>query len=212
MGKVALISGGIDSIAAALLAGTEDAVPVFVDYGQSSRARELECAKALAERFFEKKFIRVDLPWYREFVSPPLCTGAEALRKPLGHNRSIAYAPFRNSLFIVIAAAIAEANGLQQVVTGSHRSDTVYPDNSPEYAEAMNGLLSTASMAETIELVTPVMEMDKVEIIKAAHALGVPFELTWGCYSSSDKPCRSCLSCNDRARSFKAAGIIDPLT
>ena len=211
MAKIALVSGGIDSITAALLAGTDDAVPLFFDYGQNARVRELECAEALAGRFFEKKMIRIDLPWYREFVSPPLCVDEEAVRRPLGQNRGIAYAPFRNSLFIVIAAAVAEANGLRQVVTGSHGTDTVYPDNSPEYAKAMNGLLSTASMAETIELVTPVMAMDKVEIIRAAQALGVPFELTWGCYSSNDKPCRSCLSCNDRARSFKAAGIADPL-
>lgn len=208
MGKVALISGGIDSIVAALLAGTEDTLPIFVDYGQNSRKRERECAEILAKRYFEHELIRIDMRWYKKFVSPPLCDDKNTLS---GHDRDIAYAPFRNSLFIMVASAIAEANGCRQIVVGSHFLDTVYPDNSPEYVEAMNRLLDIAGKSQmTIRLVAPVMDMKKVDIIRAGQGLGIPFEHTWSCYSSNKMPCETCLNCNDRRKAFDEAGTVTP--
>jgi len=208
LGKVALISGGIDSIVAALLAGTENTLPIFVDYGQNSRKRERECAEILAKRYFEHELIRIDMRWYKKFVSPPLCDGKNALS---GHDRDIAYAPFRNSLFIMVASAIAEANECRQIVVGSHFLDTVYPDNSPEYVEAMNRLLDIAGKSQmTIRLVAPVMDMKKVDIIRAGQGLGVPFEHTWSCYSSNKMPCETCLNCNDRRKAFDEAGTVNP--
>lgn len=209
MGRVSLLSGGIDSILAALLAGTEGAIPLFVDYGQHSRARESACAGELAKLYFGLELIRVELPWYARFVSPPLCSDEKALGRP---DRHIAYAPFRNSLFVMIGAAIAEANGLRQVVLGSHNGDNIYPDNSPAYLEAMNGLLSVASKTDmTVEVTAPVLHMDKTEIVRQAQVMGIPFQHTWSCYFSGETPCGHCLNCNDRSRAFEAAGMDDPV-
>ena len=49
----------------------------------------------------------------------------------------------------------------------------------------------------------------KVQIVKLAANLKVPFELTWSCYAGGKKPCGHCDSCKLRAKGFEEAGVHD---
>jgi len=62
-----------------------------------------------------------------------------------------------------------------------------------------------------IEILTPLIGMEKSEIVRLGSRLGVPFELTWSCYKSSDLACGTCDSCVLRRRAFSQAGIEDPI-
>lgn len=208
--RVALISGGVDSIVACLLAGASKTLPLFFNYGQKAKLMEYKCARFLAKKYCGIRLQRIKLPWYRSVVSPPICRRYSFLSH---ENRNVAYAPFRNSIFILIAAAIAEVNGYSEVIIGSHNHDTVYPDNSPEYIEAMNELISIAGMGDhPIRIISPVINMNKEEIIQKALEIGIPVENTWSCYNSNRIPCGVCLNCNERRNAFVSLGVKDPMT
>jgi 7-cyano-7-deazaguanine synthase len=62
-----------------------------------------------------------------------------------------------------------------------------------------------------ITIQTPLIAMDKAEIVKMGMTLDAPLELTWSCYSGSEKACGVCDSCALRLRGFAKAGYEDPI-
>jgi 7-cyano-7-deazaguanine synthase len=63
-----------------------------------------------------------------------------------------------------------------------------------------------------IEIVTPLIELRKAEIVQLGLELAAPFDLTWSCYSREDSACGVCESCVLRLRAFEAAGAVDPIS
>ena len=74
-----------------------------------------------------------------------------------------------------------------------------------------NALVKEGTKDGDIEVVTPVIELKKSDIVKKALSLKAPLELTWSCYSSEDKACGICDSCALRLKAFQLAGVEDPL-
>ena len=62
-----------------------------------------------------------------------------------------------------------------------------------------------------IEIVTPVIQLRKSEIVKLGAELGAPLEMSWSCYKSEDVACGECDSCALRLRGFREAGLRDPI-
>jgi 7-cyano-7-deazaguanine synthase len=62
-----------------------------------------------------------------------------------------------------------------------------------------------------IQIVTPLLNMSKKEIIQTGNSLHAPLHLTWSCYGSQDKACGLCDSCALRLRGFSQAGYKDPI-
>ena len=62
-----------------------------------------------------------------------------------------------------------------------------------------------------ITIQTPLIDLDKAQIVKNGIALIAPLRLTWSCYSGSDKACGICDSCALRLRGFAKAGYEDPI-
>ena len=62
-----------------------------------------------------------------------------------------------------------------------------------------------------IEIVTPLIQMRKSEIVRLGIELGAPLDLTWSCYSREDRACGVCDSCVLRLRAFREAGSTDPI-
>jgi 7-cyano-7-deazaguanine synthase len=87
-----------------------------------------------------------------------------------------------------------------------------YPDCRPEYYRVFQDLIRVGTKPETnIEVVTPVIEMKKSEIIGRGRELGAPLQLTWSCYQGDDRACGKCDSCLLRLRAFAEAGMPDPI-
>jgi 7-cyano-7-deazaguanine synthase len=125
-----------------------------------------------------------------------------------------AYIPSRNLIFYGIASSYAEIEDARFIVGGHNKNDTRnFPDSSESFFRLFNIVASLGRITKdrTGEVVLPFARLDKSEVLLLGARLKVPFELTWSCYKSGNRPCGICLSCKLRAESFRKAGLRDPL-
>lgn len=216
---IVLLSGGLDSstvLAAAKSQGRACYALTF-EYGQR-HLYEIQAAKAIAQRFGveEHKILDIDL---RAFGASALTDDIEVPKYEQGEAGGIpvTYVPARNTIFLSLALAYAEVRKANEIWIGVNAIDySGYPDCRPEYIEAFKKMANLATRDGVegcgIEIVTPLIDLDKGEIVQHAIELSVPLELTRSCYDpdSHDAPCGSCDACVLRARGFAAAGVSDP--
>jgi 7-cyano-7-deazaguanine synthase len=125
----------------------------------------------------------------------------------------VTYVPFRNAHFLSVGVSWAEAIGAKAVYIGAVSEDSSgYPDCRPEYYRVFQELIRVGTKPDTqIELMTPVIQMRKSEIIRWGKELGAPLQLTWSCYQGEDLACGKCDSCLLRLKAFAEAGVPDPI-
>jgi len=214
---VCLLSGGMDSAVSTAIASNSgyEVYALTIDYGQR-HSRELKSAKSLTEHFSasEHKLIKLDL---REIGGSALTDDME-VPKGVETRKDIpdTYVPARNTIFLSIALAYAEAIGADAIFIGANALDySGYPDCRPEYYEAFRVLAGLATRCgvtgSPVSIETPIIGMKKSEIVRKGEELGVPFALTWSCYAGEDKACGRCDSCVLRRKGFKEAGLTDPI-
>jgi 7-cyano-7-deazaguanine synthase len=221
---VVLLSGGLDSATAAAWARAAGLrlVALSIDYGQRHRV-ELEAARAVARSLgiADHVVLAVDLA---AFGSSALVDTAAAVPKgrsdaEIADGIPPTYVPARNTVFLSLALALAEARGAECIVLGVNAIDySGYPDCRPEYLEAFGRLARLATKAgvegRPIEILAPLVSLSKAEIVRLGLELGVDFGLTTSCYDPAPdgRPCGACDSCRLRAAGFAAAGATDPRT
>ena len=125
----------------------------------------------------------------------------------------VTYVPFRNANLLAAAASWAEVLGAEAIFVGAVEEDSSgYPDCRREFYDAFEGAIDAGTRPETsIRIITPIIALQKGDIVRRGLALGAPLDLTWSCYRNSDKPCGNCDSCALRERGFAEAGVSDPL-
>ena len=217
---VVLLSGGLDSYTAAAMARA-DGYRLFaltVRYGQR-HARELEAARAVAARLGVARHLEVDVA-LSAFGGSSLTTDAPVPKdRPLDHaGIPSTYVPARNTVFLALALAWAEALGAGDIVIGVNALDySGYPDCRPEFLAAFEHLAALATArgvgGGACRVHAPLIAMSKAEIIRQGMALGLDYGLTHSCYDPdpAGRPCSRCDSCRIRAAGFARAGVADPL-
>jgi 7-cyano-7-deazaguanine synthase len=212
---VVLLSGGMDScVCAALVKREYDAAAVHVLYGQRTEERERQSFLAICRRLniYDQLIVRNEA--LRAIGNSALTDDNIAVPRAdeVGREIPVTYVPFRNAHFLAIAVSWAEALGAEKVYIGAVEPDSSgYPDCRPAYYAAFNQVVRTGTKEGRIEIVTPLIAMRKSEIVRLGLELGVPFDLTWSCYSREDQACGVCDSCVLRLRAFEAAGVKDPI-
>ena len=203
---IALLSGGLDSAAAAgtwLAEGREVDLALTFDYGQRAAAAEAAAARRLAERW-GIAWRPLPMPWLAEAAvmagsalvdrGPDLPRGT--VTRP-GDEASAAavWVPARNVVLVAIAAGLAEARGAGVVLAGFNREEAAtFPDNSVEFVEAMNEALRLGTRRRVV-VASPTLAWDKREIVARARRLGLTAEDVWSCYGAGPEPCGVCESC-----------------
>jgi 7-cyano-7-deazaguanine synthase len=217
---VVLLSGGLDSYTAAAIARAEGyrLFALTLRYGQR-HVRELEAARAVAAALAVERHVELDVD-LSTFGGSALTTD-----QPVPKDRPLdaagipsTYVPARNTVFLALSLAWAEALGAADIFIGVNALDySGYPDCRPEFIEAFERLAALATAqgvgGTQVRIHAPLQQLSKVEIIRKGVALGLDYGLTHSCYDPdpSGRPCHRCDSCTLRRAGFAAAGIADPV-
>jgi 7-cyano-7-deazaguanine synthase len=214
---VCLVSGGMDSCVTAAIARRDVSQLAFlhISYGQRTEAREREAFEALAEYYGIKERLVVSLAHLAQIGGSSLTDIGVAIAPANLQSQAIptSYVPFRNAHLLSVATSWAEVIGGRFIYIGAVAEDSSgYPDCRPEFYEAFQRTIELGTKPLTkIKIRTPVIAMNKSEIVRLGKKLNAPLELTWSCYARSDRACGECDSCALRLRAFRAAGVSDPI-
>lgn len=213
---IALVSGGMDSCVAAAVASKEHELAMLhISYGQRTQRRELRAFKEIAGHYGARCTLVADIGYLREIGGSSLTDMSVPVQRadPGRSGIPTSYVPFRNTHFLAVAVSWAEVTDARRIFIGAAEPDSSgYPDCHAVYYEAFNELIRVGTKPETeIEVVAPLIEMKKAEIIRLGIDLGAPLHLTWSCYQNEDAPCGECDSCALRAKGFEEAGVSDPI-
>jgi len=213
---VCVISGGMDSTLCAKIAQNDgfEVIGVHYNYLQRTQKKELEAFRNVIDALAIKTKYEIDLPFFKDIGASALTdTGIDVPISGLGEGVPVTYVPFRNGIFLSIAASIAEKEGAEAIYIGVVEEDSSgYPDCRDEYIKQMQRAIDLGTKDETkIEIRTPLVHLSKRDIVLKALELGVPLQFTWSCYKNEDKACGVCDSCRLRLRGFERAGVKDPI-
>ena len=219
---IVLLSGGLDSSVTAYIAqhnGYHLSALSFL-YGQQ-HDKEIQSAKKIASLLSiqDHVFFQLDLS---QFGGSSLLKNSErSISSPqyvsdIGKAIPDTYVPGRNTIFLSIALAFAETRNADAIFTGVTAMDySGYPDCRPEYITAFQQLANLATKktvtGNKIQIKTPLIHLNKAEIMTKGAKLNVPFEHTWSCYNGREKACGQCESCQLRLQGFHKSHILDPL-
>jgi 7-cyano-7-deazaguanine synthase len=216
---VILLSGGLDSSTVLYLAKSEgyDCYALSFDYQQRHR-RELDAARTIATSVgvIAHQVVSFDLRLWGgsaltdDRVALPQDRDLDAMSASI----PVTYVPARNTIFLSFALAYAEAIEASRVYIGVNALDySGYPDCRPDYIDAMRSVFQLGTKqgreGDPIEIITPLIDLKKTEIIQLGDKLGVPWAQTWSCYSGEQVPCGTCDSCRLRSAAFAELGKVD---
>jgi len=207
----------MDSCVTAAIAREENNELAFlhVSYGQRTAARERRAFEQLADHYGVTRRLVASIEYLKEIGSSSLTDASIAVTEANLASQEIptSYVPFRNAHLLSIATSWAEAIDARRIYIGAVAEDSSgYPDCRPEYYQAFQKAIDVGTKPQTqIEIVTPVIQLRKSEIIRRGFELAAPLELTWSCYRAEDRACGRCDSCALRLRAFAAAGRRDPI-
>ena len=223
MKAVVLLSGGLDStttLAIAKRAGF-DLFALTFDYGQRHHI-EVDRAQDIAKHFavVDHQIVKIDL---RQFGGSALTDSIEVPtdrdQKEMGLEIPVTYVPARNTIFLSFCLAYAEVKEANDIFIGVNAIDySGYPDCRPEFITAFETLANLATKAgvegkNRMKIHTPLIKLNKGEIIQKGLQLGVDFAMTHSCYNPGEegKSCGVCDSCQLRLKGFQEAGLEDPI-
>jgi len=213
---VCIISGGMDSALSSTMAKDEgyEIIAIHFNYGQRTEIKELECFRKVATFIEATKSYEIDLPFFKDIGCSALTDKSiEVPRSGLEEGVPITYVPFRNGIFLSIAAAIAEKHGAEALYIGVVEEDSSgYPDCRASYIKQMQKAIKLGTKEETsVEIKMPLVALKKSQIVQKSLELSVPLEHTWSCYQEENEACGVCDSCRLRLNAFEEAGVKDPI-
>jgi 7-cyano-7-deazaguanine synthase len=215
---ITLLSGGLDSAVATLLARKKYKILLALtfDYGQRAARREIEAASTFCKHYKIRHEV-IRLPWLHIISHSSLTQSSKSLptfearelgRKKEKEKRSAqaVWVPNRNAIFTNIAAAFAEAKRCNVIVAGFNAEEaTTFPDNSMRFIETSNKLFSSSTLSHP-RLISPTQKMKKREIARNAVKLKLIPHFFWSCYEGGARMCGQCESCARTIRAFRAIG------
>lgn len=220
---VVLLSGGMDSstaLAEAKAAGyAVHALTIL--YGQR-HAVERDAARRVAEAQGVVRHVELAID-LRAFGGSALTDAIEVPKdrpaESMATGIPVTYVPARNTVFLSLALAWAEALGAFDIFLGVNCIDySGYPDCRPEFLRSFEAVANLATKAGVegagrFTIHAPLLTLTKEQIILRARDLRVDLGLTHSCYDPSPqgRACGHCDACSIRLSAFKSLGMTDPV-
>jgi 7-cyano-7-deazaguanine synthase len=213
---VVLVSGGMDSCVTAAIANQHyEMAFLHLNYGQRTEKRELKAFNDIADFYNVTKRLVVNVEHLKQIGGSSLTDESIEVQRANLARKEIptSYVPFRNAHILSIAVSWGEVLGAKKIFIGAVEEDSSgYPDCRRVYYQAFNEVIKLGTKPETtLEIITPVIDMKKSEIVLKGMELKTPFHLTWSCYQREDLACGVCDSCALRLRGFQMAGVEDQI-
>ena len=208
---IVLLSGGLDSSTCLFIAQklNFDIIALSIQYSQK-HSIELEYAKKIVQYTNVKEHIILNLDL--SLIGGSALTSNIDVPKGGEHLYQedyipITYVPARNLIFLSMATALAEARNSRDIFIGVNSLDySGYPDCREDFIESFKKTMVLATKTgrenKPIHIHTPLLSMNKRQIVEKAISLGLPIEMTWSCYdpqinevTKEATPCLECDSC-----------------
>ncbi len=215
MKAVVIFSGGQDSTTCLVkaLQDYDEVECVSFDYGQQHSV-ELRRGKAICERLGVKQTVFTTDILTQIGDSALLASNEDEVGKPHRKNKDLpsSFVPNRNAFFITMSHAYAQKINAQVLVTGVCETDySGYPDCRLAFIKKIEDTLNSGSTSD-IEIVTPLMHLDKADTFKLAEdvgALGIVLEDSHTCYNGDHETnhpwgygCGKCPACELREAGY----------
>ena len=200
---IILLSGGLDCTVALAESFNNFNITLAItfDYGQKSLTKEIKSAKSICQ-FYNIPHKIIDLPWLKEITTTALVSDEEIPQninleklQDIQESCKNVWIPNRNSLFLNIAAAHLDANNGGVVIIGANKEEAkTFSDNSQEFINNLNQTLKF-SCQQQVDVIAPLINLEKEDIIKLAIKNNAPLELITSCYTDNKTHCGKCESC-----------------
>lgn len=190
MSIVTLVSGGLDSTLVAKLAQEEglQIFPLFVDYGQRARDRELAACRVAMKNLGLPEPEIAGLGGFGKLIRSGLTDTSL-------HIIDDAFTPGRNMLFLLTAAAYAHQKNADAISIGLlHESTSLFPDQTSGFLAEAERMISLC-MGRTIKVLAPLSVFTKPDVVALAAEKGISG--TYSCHIGDEVPCGNCISCNE---------------
>jgi 7-cyano-7-deazaguanine synthase len=207
-----LFSAGLDSaVMLAQAAAIGRAYPIYVRAGLAWEAEESAAAARLlaSPPFAGSVEPVVTLTVDMRDVYPPHHWAVRGEAPAFDTPDEDVYIDGRNVVLLAKASVYAARARLPRMLLGP-LSGNPFPDATPAFFEAMARALSLG-LDSPMTIETPLVTMNKADVIRLGASLGVPLELTLSCMQPRDGlHCGRCSKCRERRDGFLEAGLADP--
>lgn len=212
MTSAILLSGGMDSTTLLwwLKSQTSDPIhAISIDYRQRHHT-ELTAAAQLARDLAAHKVIALDLA---TIGGSPLTDPDRKVPAAAAHRQIDTVVPFRNMLFVTLAAAYCETQSITDLYLAPVRDDfSAYRDCRRPFYDSLEISLRLGATRDTaFKLHTPFIDKWKSEVVALGLELGVPYGQTHTCYEGQRPACGRCDACAERLAAFASNEVADPL-
>ncbi|KAL3688762.1 hypothetical protein R1sor_015071 [Riccia sorocarpa] len=197
--SVLLMSGGVES-ATILWHWRHSArlFPLFLNYGQRGAHMEEHASEKLCSRL-EIELSKLDMSKVGDSF--------RALQRPARLHVPI---PNRNLLLLSLGVSFASQVGADKLALTLNKDDLgTYSSSSQEFVTRFRA--AAAVLQPPIEVVVPLSEFTKAEVVRFAHQIGVPLSETYSCMIGRTHHCGHCSQCKLRREAFSAAGVSEPI-
>lgn len=205
-------SSGLDSTTVAFMLKDQgyDVTLIHFKYGCLAESKELDRIKKIAD-YGHFNLDTIDMP--SKVMRGSIVEGTFHDNAIEGVEYAMDWVSARNLLMLAMLTSYAESFNYGFLAFGGNLEESSsYPDNEQEFGRRFNALLPFATQnGVKITLLQPLSTYMKHEIVTIGVGLGVPYDLTWSCYSSAERHCGRCGPCYMRKVAFERNGLKDPV-
>lgn len=201
---IILISGGLDSLVSLGLGIEQYGIKLGLtfDYGQKSAEYEIKASKKICD-YYKIKHKIINLDWLKEVTHTALISSNELPKEMDKNSAKAVWVPNRNGLFLNIAGAIADGENFDYILIGANKEEAqTFSDNSKDFIDSINKEFKFSTQKKP-EVIAPLLNFDKNDIVKLALDNHIPLELVHSCYAKGEKHCGKCESCKRLKNALK---------